>query len=355
MDVRMIRRWILVWLLLPVVLAGATGAAWAADPPVTDEVAQARERHRQEFDSWAEIIGTDAMGMGRAFRGVARGNNAIYYNPAGLIQGPYYYLDGVTEFNFTGGQKAFSSSVYDSDTNRWVNAALAFTYDSEQWTENNEKLLESDDADVRARFGKRHSINRFFGRVALAVPFFERSVGLGMGLRYMYIKRPHRRTINGVQMDIGLWGRFPFGLSLGATAYDLIPLHYDKTPRRFGWGAAYTAPFGLTLDYDMDADFDSGPRKGLLSHCAGIEYMISGAALRSGYTYDGFRKDHFWSVGLGYVGQQFAIQGAYQQGVVHPEDRLMSITIRGMFGSPDAGPGVENIPAPAPDTNWTVQ
>ena len=294
--------------------------------PSTDVV---RERSRRLRDTFSEIIGPEAMGMGRAYKAVGRGNGAIFFNPAALIQGPYYNLDFVAEFSVGGDQKAFSASVYDSDTNPYACTGVSFTYDNEPWIEDNEKLLEP--GEDSKRYGDKHSIHRFISRAVTAVPVWGRNIGFGLGMQYLYIERPSRRKVNALTIDLGFFAKFDFGLSLAAVGYNLIPIGYDKTPMRFGWGTAYTAPFGLTVAYDMDLDFDSGPGKVMMSHMTGAEFAIAGAILRSGYTWDAVRDDHFWSVGAGYAGQGFSLQFAYTQGVQNDKDRQMSLLIRGSF------------------------
>lgn len=282
-------------------------------------------------DEWSpmreEIDFSRPLAMGRAFIGLAEGNAAYLYNPAGIAQRPLYSVSLDAEFNPIKEYKTFAGSIIDSVTSP-VAAEVGYAFSMFD-TENQYNL----NGDPVNGSEQRHLV-----RLAIGGALGE-YVMLGITGKYVYAQRNHRRTINTATTDVGLLLRTSVGLQLGVVGYNLIPSKYQQLPLKLGVGIGYMMIDQLYVDFDAVIRFDVYrdksdtedlilPTGTKVAYRAGFEYIIVGMIpLRVGYEYDGYMENHIVSAGLAYKDPSFSIGAGYSQGLVITDEHILGITL----------------------------
>ena len=291
-----------------------------------------------------DFVGTRALSLGEAYRATATGNDAIYFNPAGLNVVP---RDGI-ELSYRGdlSQKEDHSvdvSVVDSKTST-VAAGVAYTFDGREFTK-------------RASYQHKATL-------ALSYPLFPQLLNVGAGLKYVNVSDAILGNyLNALSADVGVLSRLPGGVTLAGVGYNLIPIKSQRVPLSAGFAAnvdlgplsalifgggpslgfkpnAAGLPIpstlgdlqgplaGLTLEADWHINFATlyGAKSRL---SAGAEYLfLDSIPVRAGYLYDELSNDHFVSVGAGFIVPYFGLDVAYQQSVFHNNERVFSAALK---------------------------
>mgnify|MGYP001411582935 CR=1 FL=1 len=294
--------------------------------------------------SWAQdFVGTRAKSLGGAYRAIATGNDAIYFNPAGLPQLPRYSPEAHYLTDFSLGQQDINISVVDSKS-PFVSAGIGYAFSG--WDLNNEQISRSHTATL-----------------ALAVPLVPSIVNVGTGLKYVNLLDALVGNPNNIlSADLGMLVMIPGGLNLAAVGYNLVPVVSDRMPVSVGLGLAWNlGPFsalfgstgtvagampnpagvmqplapnsgplrdlGLSVDYHYPAQQSD---RGVLS--VGAEYLLmSFVPLRMGYEKDWDMDKQHLSAGAGCIFPSFAFDVAFRQNLDWVSERQLSFALKFFF------------------------
>lgn len=302
--------------------------------------------HAQDF------VGARALALGEAYRAIATGNDAIYFNPAGLPLLKRYSLEGQYFMNLVEETHQADISVVDSKTNPLA-VGIAYTFQGSELTK---------------RATLQHTAT-----LAVAYPIFDRLFSVGAGFKYTNVSDAIAGNyLNALTADLGVISQIPGGLSFAAVGYNLVPIRSVESahvPISAGFAAAWDLGpasallFGgqptlgavqtaagvptnpglgslqgplsnLTLSFDWLVDFETlyGAKS---KYSAGIEYLVADLVpLRVGYTYDevgNIESQHKFSGGFGLIVPYFGFDVTYQQSYPRLDERVLSIALKGFF------------------------
>mgnify|MGYP000424570218 CR=1 FL=1 len=270
-----------------------------------------------------DFYGTRPLGMGGAFRAIATGNDAIELNCAGMSLFRHYSIEahyiGTPHWRSEDGpfEHVIHASVVDNQTQPFA-TGLAYT---------------------RIERGDSKQGNRV--DLAFSVPIAENFL-LGFDVYYLNFESdPNDRYLDSVTVDVGMLLRTDFGLSLGVVGYALTnPADYLEHPLSMAAAVAYSPFRSLVIGFDWLINFQrpkdianpSGEKETAFGYHFGVEYLALGQlTIRAGYWIDKARpgeSDQFWSVGLGWVSQTFAIDAGYRGSIYHAHDGTFAVALR---------------------------
>lgn len=319
------------WILAALALLGLARAATAAEDLVTPR----------------------AMAMGQSLRADATANLGPLLNPAGMTNDRAYAIEAMYGFDVRTLGSNVHLSIVDSLTSR-VAAGVYYTYIN---TTPRITLLPGGPVKAK-RVGSETGLSLampFGDHFALGVttkyarfttdapnPAYDASVAnTTVPKRIVLDSSTGSAVADGFTFDVGLEvnvGRF----SLAAIGYNLIPLHSIEAPMSLGMGIAFRPIPSLTLALDGTVDFDKykslatdtslAKRKTTGTLGGGLEWLAAGkVAIRAGGRWDSGRPGAWLSMGLGYVGQSFGIDVAYQQQVDAGIDSLVMLSLRALL------------------------
>lgn len=293
-----------------------------------------------------DFVGTRALSLGESYRAIATGNDAIYLNPAGISLIPRYSSELHYNQNLEKEDHQFDVSVVDSRTSPLA-AGLAYTF--------------------QGREGTRRQTRQHTATLALALPVFPRLFSVGVGLKYVNISDAVvGNYLNALSADVGGILQLPFGLSVAAVGYNLVPIRSTDVPLSAGFAAALDlgplsaallggGPVGglvpdasgmarparigdvrgplsdWVLTYDWYVNFlGAGGRAGPARRAsAGIEALLfSALPLRFGYLWDEAEDDQRISFGTGIILPFVGVDVAYQQSTLDPRQRVFATSLK---------------------------
>jgi hypothetical protein len=292
--------------------------------------------HAQDF------IGTRAMSLSEAYRATATGNDAIDFNPAGLVVIPRYSVDVNYQLDVDKNEHSADVSVVDSKTSALA-AGLSYTFDGQ--------------------FTQRTSLQHK-ATLALAYAPLDRLLSVGAGLKYVNVSDAFLGNyLNALSGDLGFLSRLPFGVSVAGVGYNLVPIQSQRAPISAGFGLNLdmgplsalifggtptlgakpnaaglpsTATLGdlqgplsgLTIEGDWNIDFATlyGVKHRL---SAGAEYLaFDMIPLRGGYLWDQATNDQQVSVGAGFIVPYFGLDVGFRQSVLHAGTHVFAIGLK---------------------------
>lgn len=294
-----------------------------------------------------DFVGVRALSLGEAYRAIATGNDAIYFNPAGLAVIPRYSPELHYSFNLDAEDHQFDLSVVDSKTSV-VAGGIGYTFQGRELT--------------------RRTTLQHTATVGVAYPFLPSLLYAGAGIKYVNISDAVvGNYLNALSADLGVLATLPGGVSLAAVGYNLIPINAQDVPLSAGFGIAWDlgplsslifgggpsfgpvpnaagmpapAPpgnprgplsnFVLTADWYINFFTFYGPQSRL---SVGWEYLLFDVVpLRLGYQFNQERgDDHLLSAGAGFIVPFFGLDVAYQQSVIYPDHRTFAIALKFFF------------------------
>jgi hypothetical protein len=251
------------------------------------------------------------LALGTGVRASAVSTSALSYNPAALVLGKLYHIEGGVDYSSAYSGAALGAAVVDSATSQ-LGAGIAF----------------------RGFLAGDTGVNGIDGRAAIAFPFSE-MISIGLGGRYLDLAydtkdRSGRMTstelVSGFTMDASLRVAPVPMLQLEALAANFINLDSPYTPVLLGGAAAFTAAQMVTIGLDTLVDVSSFDTAGVTIG-GGVEVLLAEVApIRLGYSFDTKRDLHTLSGGAGYtsrtVGVDFSIQQQLSRGA---DTRVMGV------------------------------
>jgi len=297
-------RWSPIWIALAL---GAANAAQAQD-----------------------LRGTRPLGMGEAYRSIANGNEALYYNPAGITAVPRYSPELHYQFNLDRALHEVDLSVVDSVTNS-LGVGIGYTFVNR----------EPGDQAVQ---GHRATL-------ALAYPIVPGLFNAGAGFKYLNISQAVAGNfVSALTADVGLILTPGFGLAFALVGYNLVPITSNEAPMSMAAAGSWSME-GLTLAFDWTLDLESLSPPGMGFH-GGAEYILFQMfPLRFGYENDQVHQQSAITFGTGFVLDWFGIDLAYQQRLERFDDRTFGVAIKFfLFQAPSATatPGSYQSPSGPP-------
>ncbi len=298
-----------------------------------------------------DFVGARAMGLGESYRAIATGNDALYFNPAGLPLLKRYSIEGHYLIDLRDERHVGDISLVDSKTNPLA-VGLAYTF-------------------LGAELTRRTTIGHT-ATLGLAYPLFDEIFSIGVGLKYKNVSDAIAGNyLNAVTADVGVLSKVSaVGLSIGAVGYNLIPIRTTQSSHVpvsaalavaldlgplsaliFG-GAPALGPiqtaagvptqgigglrgpldgFTLSVDYLMNFETINGTQSRIAT---GLEWLILDVVpIRAGYQYDERTGDHKVAVGAGVIVPYFGIDIAYQQGLIAErlDERLFCLSLKGFL------------------------
>jgi hypothetical protein len=247
------------------------------------------------------------VALGTGMRASAISTSALAYNPAALVLGKLYHLEGSVDYMPGFNTVALGGAVVDSATSK-IGAGISF----------------------RGFLSGDLGVSGMDIHGALALPFSE-LVSVGLGARYVDLEYEvpladddtivvGKELAQGFTMDASLRIAPMQGLSLQALAINFINMDSVFAPVILGGGAAYTILDMVTLG--MDVLFDvSTYESAALTIGGGAEILISQVVpIRIGYSYDVERDMNILSGGIGYTDRQVGVDFSVQQQLDGPTD-----------------------------------
>ncbi|MBN4077462.1 hypothetical protein JYT19_00970 [Sulfobacillus acidophilus] len=247
-------------------------------------------------------LGVRAQAMGGAYRSAALGSDVLYYNPAGLLIDNRYELDFDYFYLAKNKQNLLGASLVDSTT-----STLAAGIDYHLTiTKTNEKT-------------------EFFHQwlIALAYPLVQDALLTGLSFKY--------KSNNKFNLDFGTLFILPFGISLAAVGYDLLPSQTDFF--LVGFGASFSGRKLFTKENIFDSltiavDYMLQPK--ILDF--GFEYIIAKTLpLRAGLGMD-FKKDEKTiSFGTGLASPTLGLDLLYQKNLNLADADVYAVALKLIF------------------------
>jgi hypothetical protein len=264
----------------------------------------------QSLPAQSAIETVRAQSMGGAFRAVSSNNDAIVYNPAGLLNQPV--ISAQAEYLALRSNKSHrvNASLVDSQTTSW---GMGVFYGS--------------------NFGEPittvHNLH-----LALAVPIIPTYLTLGGAGTYAH--DPHLGfgdVKNFFNLDVGLAVGTHIGLSFAAVADHLAKPKGLEKPMGLAFATAYNLgqvkpeiPLIFAIDWLMDdvaSDFDLDHQLGL-----GLEYLVvSLFPVRLGFNTRVKAREHKISLGTGMISGPFLLEGLYQQDLKVGSNRQFGLSL----------------------------
>ncbi|HLV61007.1 MAG TPA: hypothetical protein VKY51_06340 [Fredinandcohnia sp.] len=254
-----------------------------------------------------DLFGTRSLGMGNAFRAVGTSNEALYFNPAGVVVTRRYQVDG--HYGFSPGDRMtlWNASIVDSKT---ANVGVGIGY--------------SHLSGMGGPLETSGSLVHF----GLGVPLSSR-VAMGVNFKYLGFSRPE--DTNSVTADAGLIVRPLPILSLGVVGYNLIDVASDLAPMRVGGGISVGNDTLLRLSFDAVFALEEGDPLGTTYH-AGAEYFFDGVLpIRIGAERREGEDRNFLTAGIGLVSPMAALEAGFAQGVGgggRSDERIFSFALK---------------------------
>jgi hypothetical protein len=186
----------------------------------------------------------------------------------------------------------------------------------------------------------------YLGQVSLAYAIVDGILSVGVTGKYAHLPSNDYDMAQGrFTADAGLLFKMPFGLSLAAVGYNLVPVPSKRLPLSVGFGAALnfggapgassdaiSAHSGFTLAFDwLMRDLTA---KKEIDHqlYTGAEYYIASIVpLRAGYSYSLTDHTHVLSAGAGFMLPILEIDALYQQDIYNAERRVVGGAARFFF------------------------
>ncbi len=259
----------------------------------------------------ADILGARSLALS-AFRGLAGGNDGIFFNPAGLAARRRYALEAQYLNDRVGadaGAQFIGLSVVDSSTSS-LTGGLAWT-----------------------RIASGQYIGNVF-QLALAAPLSQ-GIYAGASGKFLSLNGPLGVEVRSFNADLGLFWTVNEMLTVGAAGYNLFSASNRQVmPRGVGAGIGVGNGRTFNIAADWRSDFD---RNSTTTHAFGVggEILVADLVpLRAGYLHDDILGGQWWSVGAGIVSASgVALDLSYRQSFEDPSRRTIAAALKVFLSS----------------------
>ncbi|MGC4000936.1 MAG: hypothetical protein QM767_27150 [Anaeromyxobacter sp.] len=155
---------------------------------------------------------------------------------------------------------------------------------------------------------------------------------VGVGGRYLQLDGPEK--IRNWTADAGAFWQVTQHVTLGGAAYNVLSTYHDATtPRGYGAGLTVGSEQFIQLTGDWRSqELDDGTHNQL---GGGLELLLGNAyVFRGGYRHDDVGPaptQQFWSAGVGFVTQAFALDAGYRQSLDVSAAKTFTVQLRGFL------------------------
>jgi hypothetical protein len=238
------------------------------------------------------------LALGTGSRATAMSTSALSYNPAGLVLGKLYHLEGVVDYMPDLRTLSLGGAVVDSSTSS-LGAGFA----------------------LRGFLGGSKAMGGIDGRLGVALPF---SDGISFGLvgRYVNVSADlpdasgmarSTRLAQGFTMDASLRVAPIPSVQLDIASYNFINRHSAYAPVYFGGGGAVALGDIASIGVDLLADVTSFNKTDFTIGGGAEVFAGNTVPLRAGYSYDTQRSQHTLTFGLGYTDSSVGVDISLRQ------------------------------------------
>lgn len=226
------------------------------------------------------------VALGTGLRASAVSTSALAYNPAALVLGKLYHLEGSVDYMSAWDAVALGAAAVDSATSR-VGAGIAF----------------------RGFIAGDEGVSGIDGRVGLAFPLAD-AVSIGLGGRYLDLEYASIdddgdpiavELVEGFTMDASLRIVPTPALQLALTAVNFVDTGSPYAPVLLGGGAAVGIAEIASVGGDLLIDVTSFDSAATIFGFGGEVLIAQVAPIRLGYSFDTKRDLHTLSGGAGYT------------------------------------------------------
>lgn len=254
-----------------------------------------------------------ATSMGGAYRAMAASSDIVFYNPAGLLKNRRTSAD-IDYLTARDQQKhSLSVSIMDASTADW---GMGMGYS----------------ASISGNAPTAHE-----AIMAFAIPLFGNNFSLGTSITYEYDAYRAASKKHFFNMNVGILAVASESLSFAIVLDQFLAEHSKKKPMAISFGTAVSflqlsesLPLTMAIDWSMN-DVSSDDN---LAHVLGfgVEYIaMSVLPVRVGYQACTKESDHFLSLGIGIISENFSIDGVYQQHLTIGKHRQFGAGLRISF------------------------
>ncbi|HEX4352394.1 MAG TPA: hypothetical protein VHZ95_05755, partial [Polyangiales bacterium] len=225
------------------------------------------------------------LALGTGQRAASMSTSALAYNPAALVAGRVYHVEGLVDYMADLKTVALGGAVVDSSTSA-LGAGFA----------------------LRGFLSGDSGLGGIDGRLALALPLSD-AISIGLAGRYLNVTgevdapsgTSRERLVKGFTMDASLRVAPIPEVQLDIAAYNFINRDSSYAPIVIGGGAAFALADVAVIGADLLVDLTSFNKTDFMVG-GGIE-VFAGATvpLRVGYSYDTQRRQNTIGFGLGYT------------------------------------------------------
>lgn len=231
------------------------------------------------------------LALGTGMRASAMSTSALDYNPAALVLGRVYHVEGLVDYMADMKTVALGGAVVDSSTSR---LAAGFG--------------------LRGLLSGEGGMGGIDGRLGLAFPFSD-AISIGLSGRYMAVNQDQLsmtdmmvhsvRLAKGFTLDSSLRIAPLPNVQLDVTAYNLLRLSGDLAnayaPFILGGGFAVGIADVANIGADVLVDMTSYSSAATIFGGGAEVFLGTSIPLRIGYNYDVKRTQHTLSFGIGYT------------------------------------------------------
>lgn len=270
-----------------------------------------------------------SAGMGGALRAMGAGTSGMFLNPAAIPLAHVYHIQALAQGSPETGRQVYGGTIIDSVTSR---LAGGFS--------------------LVGGFLDPKGVDRSFLdiRLDLAFPITDRFI-IGLGGRYLKLAQsgvgpfgtspfsgglldsgstslpPGRNAmVNTVTFDAGIVVRPTDSIFIAAVGQNLTYPRNAILPTTVGGGIGYGSDT-FSIEADGIADLNSW-LKPTARMGVGAEYVVASVVpIRAGYRFDQGANLHTVSLGTGYVGPVFSIEGTVKRTISNPGATTLLLSI----------------------------
>jgi len=274
-----------------------------------------------------------ALALGDSVYALGLGTAGLYFNPACMSQINQYSVDAGYGYQSPSKIHNLHVSMVDSQTNPEFAMGAAYSLSKSRRTLN----------------GNDEGLTMHDVRAALSTSVGTEGFQFGFGATFRYLKisgdrltSPYYLVTNDeskkagpksmATFDVGILMTIKDSFFIGASGQNLVTWSRHFAPRLLGVGIGFVYELldigaGVEVDFDTRGSIQASPS-------FGIEYVAGGVvALRAGFNWDRVAEPRQYrvSAGLGYISQYVGVDVGYAHDVMHKENWIIELSIRGFL------------------------